>query len=155
VYKTILTPLDGSKRAERILGHVEKLAHCFRAKVIFLQVVNYPNMLGYDETEILLYRQNLEQQVKQAQDYLTALKGEFREKGIETKISVVSGSIVREIIDCAEREGVDLIAMTSHGRGGLSRAFYGSVAAGVLNRIDRPLLIVRSRDDDKAKTLNY
>jgi len=155
VYKTILTPLDGSKRAERILGHVEKLALCFRAKVIFLQVVNYPNMLGYDETEILLYRQNLEQQVKQAQDYLTALKGEFREKGIETKIFVVSGSIVREIIDCAEREGVDLIAMTSHGRGGLPRAFYGSVAAGVLNRIDRPLLIVRSRDDDKAKTLNY
>ena len=155
VYKSILTPLDGSKRAERILIHVEKLAHCFEAKVIFLQVVNYPDRLGHDETEILLYRQNMEKKLKQTKNYLTGLKGEFREKGIAAETRVVSGSIVREIIDCAEREGVDLMAMTSHGRGGLTRAFYGSVAAGVLNRIDRPLLIVRSRGDNKAKILDY
>jgi nucleotide-binding universal stress UspA family protein len=38
--------------------------------------------------------------------------------------------------------------MASHGRTGLARAFYGSVAAGVLNRVDRPLLMVRSRESD-------
>jgi nucleotide-binding universal stress UspA family protein len=52
---------------------------------------------------------------------------------------------VEKIIEAANAEDVDLIAMTSHGRGGLSRIFYGSVAAGILNRIDRPLFIVRSR----------
>jgi nucleotide-binding universal stress UspA family protein len=36
--------------------------------------------------------------------------------------------------------------MASHGRGGLYRVFYGSVAAGVLHRIDRPLLLVRTRN---------
>ncbi|MBU4426139.1 MAG: universal stress protein, partial [Proteobacteria bacterium] len=40
---------------------------------------------------------------------------------------------------------VDLIAIASHGRSGLSRVFYGSVAAGILNRADRPLLLIRSR----------
>jgi nucleotide-binding universal stress UspA family protein len=45
----------------------------------------------------------------------------------------------------AARQGADLIAMTSHGRGGLPRVFYGSVAASVLQRVDRPLLLVRSR----------
>jgi nucleotide-binding universal stress UspA family protein len=40
---------------------------------------------------------------------------------------------------------VDLVAMSSHGSSGMERAFYGSVAVGVLNKIDRPLLIVRSR----------
>ena len=47
-------------------------------------------------------------------------------------------------VDAAERERVDLIAMASHGRTGLSRAVYGSVAAGVLHQVDRPMLLVRA-----------
>jgi nucleotide-binding universal stress UspA family protein len=147
MYKTILVPLDGSKRAERILKHVEALAHCFSAKVIFLQVVTAPNLVGYDESGILLYHHNLEQLAKQAESYLNSLKGEFREKDIEAKTCIVGGPIVEQIIDCALRENADLIAMSSHGRTGLARAFYGSVTAGVLHLIDRPLLIIRSRKE--------
>ena len=57
------------------------------------------------------------------------------------------GLVVKTIIDAAKRENADLVAMASHGRSGLSRAFYGSVAAGVLQGIDRPLLIIRSRHE--------
>lgn len=148
MYNTILVPLDGSKRAEKILRHVEHLAHCFSAKVILLQVVKPPNNISYEETAIQLFRQDIKQLTKQAESYLSALKGEFREKGIRAKTCVVNGPVVKEIIDCAEREDADLIAMTSHGRTGLARAFYGSVAAGVLHLIDRPLLIVRSQGDE-------
>jgi nucleotide-binding universal stress UspA family protein len=147
MYKTILVPLDGSKRAERILKHVEALAHSFNARVIFLQVVTAPNLVGYDESAILLYHRNLEELTKQAESYLSSLKGEFREKGIEAKTCVVGGPVVEQIINCALRENVDLVAMCSHGRTGLARAFYGSVTAGVLNLIDRPLLVIRSRRD--------
>jgi nucleotide-binding universal stress UspA family protein len=56
--------------------------------------------------------------------------------------------VVEGIIAVAASEEVDLIAMASHGRGGLARVFYGSVAAGVLQRIDRPLLLIRSRKDN-------
>ena len=56
------------------------------------------------------------------------------------------GPIVRTILDVAERENVKMIAMASHGRTGLARVFYGSVAAGVLHQADRPLLIVRADD---------
>jgi len=155
IYKTILVPLDGSKRAERILKHVEALAHCFNAQVIFLQVVTAPNLVGYNECAILLYHHNLEQLAKQAGSYLNSLKGEFREKGIEAKTCVVGGPIVEQIIACALKGDADLVAMTSHGRTGLARAFYGSVTAGVLNLIDRPLLIIRARGDNKAEKLNY
>jgi nucleotide-binding universal stress UspA family protein len=51
-----------------------------------------------------------------------------------------------EIVNAAEKEGVDLIAIASHGRSGLSRAFYGSVTAALLQRIDRPLLLIRSQN---------
>ena len=55
----------------------------------------------------------------------------------------------KEILRVAEGEKVDLIAICSHGRGGLSRLFYGSVASGVLNRADRPLLVIRARQHSR------
>jgi len=147
VYKTILMPLDGSKRAERILKHVEELAQCFETKIILLQVVRHPNYLGTEMTDMVLYQKELEHRLAQAKSYLNALKGEFREKGINAAIRVVSGPVVGSILECVEDEDVDLIAIASHGRSGLKRIFYGSVAAGIMNNIGRPLLIIRSRGD--------
>jgi nucleotide-binding universal stress UspA family protein len=57
---------------------------------------------------------------------------------------VTCGPVVGTILDVAKREGVDLIAIASHGRSGLPRVFYGSVAAGVLHGVNRPLLVIRS-----------
>lgn len=149
MYNTILVPLDGSRRAEAILPHVEELAQCYDAKVIFLHVVEPPPIIaGPGAAIIALHQQELERREKQAESYLAALQGEFREKGIEVQTRIVYGSVVGAIINAAEREGADLIAMASHGRSGLPQVFYGSVAAGVLHRVDRPLLLIRSRGDE-------
>lgn len=146
MYKSILTPLDGSKRAESILKHVEEVARRFDAKVVFLQVIEPTTFVAGSETAFYVqYKEEVEEKNKQAEDYLAGIKGEFREKGIESKLRVVNGPIVDAIIAAAESENVDLIAIASHGRSGLSRVFYGSVAAGILNRADRPLLLIRSR----------
>jgi len=85
-----------------------------------------------------------EQRVKEVDAYLARLQESFGRLGIEAERRVEYGPVVLAILDVAAAEGVDLIAMASHGRTGLSRVFYGSVAAGVLNRIDRPLLLIRS-----------
>ena len=133
--------------AEKILPHVEALAMENGSKVIFLQAVRSPDVIDYDDMEMVLYQEEKREQLRNAKSYLLALKGEFREKTINAETCIISGLVVKEIIDCAERENVDLIAMTSHGRTGLARAFYGSVAVGVLHLVDRALLIVRSRGD--------
>jgi len=146
MYKTILVPLDGSKRAEAILPHVEELALRFGAKVIFLRIEEDVMMLGYDEVvDLSAYQQNRDRRKNDAGSYLAGLEGVLKEKNISAKRIVSFGSVVQSILDTAEREGADLIAMASHGRSSLSRVFYGSVAAGVLHRVDRPLLIIRSR----------
>lgn len=139
MYKTILVPLDGSKRAEAILPHVEEMAHRFSAKIVFMQVVE-------NHTISELSIPDLTQLTEEASIYLKGRSGEFREKGIETKNLIELGPVVNTIINMAAREDVDLIAMASHGRGGLSRVFYGSVAAGVLQQVDRPLLLIRSQE---------
>ncbi len=145
MYNTILVPLDMSERAEAICPHVEELARCTRARVILLVVVEpLQPPYGVYPTEADLVQQVYDQQVSAAQEYLAARQGAFRDKGIETEVRVVSGSVVGNILRVAEEVRADLIAMASHGRGGLARAVYGSVAAGVLQRADRPLLLVRS-----------
>jgi nucleotide-binding universal stress UspA family protein len=145
MYKTILVPLDGSKRAEAILPHVEELAQRYDARVVFMRVLEpIPYVMGPEATPMTLREQELAQRRNDAQSYVEARKGEFREMGIEAKAEVLQGPVVQAITDAAEREDADLIAIASHGRSGLSQCFYGSVAAGVLHRVDRPLLVVRS-----------
>jgi len=147
MYRTILVPLDGSKRAEKILTHVENLARSFKARVIFLQVVRFTYFAGTEMTDVVLHQQELEQRTNDAKSYLEALKAEFGKKGIEAKICIGNGPVVKSIIECAESQDADLIAIASHGRSGLSRVFYGSAAAGILNHLERPLLVIRSRDN--------
>jgi nucleotide-binding universal stress UspA family protein len=148
MYKTILVPLDGSPRAERILVHVEDMALRYDASVVLLQVVSpiIPVMdpdaflleLGLDEIKV---------RINDATAYLANLQEDLAKKGIQVRTIVDHGSVVETIINMAGKEGADLIAMASHGRSGLSRVFYGSVAAGVLQHVDRPLLLIRARND--------
>lgn len=145
MYKTVLVPLDGSKRAEAILPHVEALAGRYEARVVLLQVIDPVSRIPYTpETAFDFPDDAFTQWTRESQTYLSGIRGEFREKGIEADVRVESGPVVETIIDVAEDESADLIAMASHGRTGLSRVFYGSVAAGILNRVDRPLLLIRS-----------
>ncbi len=147
MYQKILVPFDGSVRAEAVLPHVEELALSFRAEMIILQVVEpvfiYTDVQGYVQDQTLegYRRQAL---IQQSETYLKTLEGKFEEKNISVKTFVEEGPVVGTIIGVAEREDADLIAMASHGRTGLAHVFYGSVAAGVLHRVDRPLLLIRA-----------
>ena len=148
MYAKILVPLDGSKRAERILPHVEKLAHDNNAIVYFLTVVSAPRVFGFDDLQYAHFEKEFETYREESEKYVKGLSGEFKAKGIEARHRAVAGPVVKEILDAAERENVDLVAICSHGRGGISRLFYGSIASGILNRVDRPLLVIRARRDD-------
>ena len=147
MYKTILVPLDGSKRAESILAHAEALAAAFAAKVVLLQVVE-PSVSIVTPYDMVPYYdpKEAERMMDEAKGYLGAKEGELRSRGIDVKSCVESGPVVAGILEVAERESADLIAMASHGRTGLGRVFYGSVAAGVLHKADRPLLLVRAEE---------
>jgi nucleotide-binding universal stress UspA family protein len=154
MYQTLLVPLDGSPRAESILPHVEDLAMQFKSKVIFLQVVEPPlqfvNPSLYETTiqTDIIHEHLIDFKGKKEEitAYLSGIQEGFQKKGIDTGIIVEQGPAVETIISVAQRENAELIAIASHGRSGLSRVFYGSVAAGIMHKIDRPILIIRTRN---------
>ncbi len=147
MYKKILVPLDRSKRAEKILPHVENLAYHYKAEIILLMTIPHFQAAAVDGSFIEFSEKDFNAQLKKAKFYLKDVVENFRQKDINSHMVVTKGPAVENIIQTAEKEDVGLIAMTSHGRGGLTRVFYGSVVSGVLNRADRPLLIVRARQE--------
>jgi nucleotide-binding universal stress UspA family protein len=153
MYETILVPLDGSKRAEAILPHVEEMAAHYGSAVVFLRVFEIPHItpimaVDDEEYEALphLSREQLQVLVADAQNYLGGVCKQMTDHGISGRFRVEYGPVAATILNTAVHEDADLIAMASHGSSGLEGVYYGSVAAGVLQRVDRPLLIVRAYD---------
>jgi nucleotide-binding universal stress UspA family protein len=148
MYKKILVPLDGSKRAEKILPHVKDLALHYESKVILLMAIQYFLAAAVEGSYTEFSEKDFSAQLEKAESYLKSVMKTLSQKDIKTQTVVAMGPAAEKIIQTAEEKNVDLIAMTSHGRGGLTRVFYGSVASGLLNRADRPLLVIRSRKEE-------
>lgn len=148
MYRKILVPLDGSEFAEKVLPHVETIASCMGATLILLRVSVYAyegttpaaDMAGF--VPILLPEVQADVR-REAQEYLDKVGAELRLRGNQVVTVVKDGDAGEVIIEFAHSEGVDLIAMCTHGRTGLVRALFGSVAEQVLRGAGKPLLLVR------------
>lgn len=90
-------------------------------------------------------RRRQEAEREQATRYLEEKRRELDTHGVRTSVQVVEGAPASGILDVAEESGASLIAMTTHGRGGMTRMFYGSVAEDVLRNCTIPVLVKRSR----------
>lgn len=152
MYQTILVPLDGSRRAEAILRHVEHIARQNKSKVVFLKVEEEPLMLGHDEViDLDGYHAKVEKQKERSLAYLAALERRCSQQDLHTDTRLACGSVVKSILEAAAETGANLIAMATHGWSGLARVSYGSVAAGVLQAAEIPILLIRSGDDPETE----
>ncbi len=146
MYRKILIPLDGSKLAEVALPHAESLATRYDADLVLLTVLNPPLITDQYAQAAELYQQQLETLRKDAEIYLKGIQGVFKEKNIRSEFLVKVGPVVEGIVHTADTIEADLVVIASHGRTGLMRVFFGSVAAGVLNRVEQPLMVIRCSD---------
>ena len=153
MYQTILVPMDGSKRAEAILSHVESIAKSNGAKVFFLKIEEEPIMLERDEThDTARYHELFVKRNERSQAYLDKLHARFLKNNITAVTRLAFGSVVKAILNTAAETDADLIAMATHGFSGLARVSYGSVAAGVLQAAEVPILLIRSCGGKKDET---
>ncbi len=139
MFARIVVPLDGSPLAEAILTEVGELAALHRADVVLLRVALVHALPGVDQTDAQV------QAVEEAERYLADVEQRLARHGIRVSSAVRYGRAAEEILDHAQSAGADLIAMSTHGRGGLGRLVLGSVAETVLRASAVPVLLLRAR----------
>ena len=150
--KTILVPLDGSALAEQVLPHVRLLAPLMSASVQLLHVVSeadrfhllFDDVKQYGDAGRPLGREREWEILREnGEEYLSEQAAKLRADGLEVGAEVLQGIAPEAIVDAAERSSACLIAMASHGYGGLRRWALGSVTDKVLHATRRPVLVVR------------
>lgn len=138
--RRVLVPLDASPVGERILGPVLQLAPVLDWRVRLLHVV--PTRILFGARSYPLLAGDIVERHRRGTEYLRGVAAQFRDRGVPVEIEVIEGDDpTRAIVEAAHEGETDLVAMASHGRGGLTRAILGSVTDGVLSRSSLPLLV--------------
>ena len=151
MYERILVPLDGSQVGEAALPYAEelvsKLSPEVKVEVTLLQVLSpmAPSVVaGADVPTVAYTEEQMEGITRKAMDYLNKAGEALRNKGVTVQAKVGTGNAAEEIKKAADEINADLIAMSTHGRSGLSRWVLGSVADRVLRGENKPILLVRA-----------
>jgi nucleotide-binding universal stress UspA family protein len=140
MYQKILVPLDGSELSECALGHVRTIATACQVPEVILLTVIEPLRQSFSLSEELLRDIKARDQAS-AGDYVAKVANDLKKDKIAAKTVVVSGDPTDTILDYIKRNQVDLVIMSSHGRSGVTRWAFGSVADRVLRHSIAPVLI--------------
>jgi len=143
MFQTVLLPLDGSALAARALPFARRLASTARGRLIVVRA-----HLPQDDLTLRLAhprlsrarREAIERDMAEAE--LEAACGPLREAGLDVEPHLVEGVAADVILETAQTVGADLVVLSTHGRGGLGRWLYGSVADEVLRHLPVPVLLV-------------
>jgi nucleotide-binding universal stress UspA family protein len=140
MYDRILVPTDGSPGSRGVVEHAADLAETHGATLHALYVVNTASYASFSmESTWEGIGDMLREEGTEALETVESIVGD--RAPVET--TVMEGSPSRKIVRHAEGEGCDLIAMGTHGRGGIDRLLLGSVAERVVRSAEVPVLTVR------------
>jgi nucleotide-binding universal stress UspA family protein len=144
--KRILVPLDGSELGEVAIPQAEALAQVLGAEVFLFQAYLTPLLPSAYEGRMSpdRFKETEEQMKASAMAYLDNIGKSLQEKGLRTLSVIKEGSAPDQILEFAKANGIDLIAMSTHGRSGIGLWVFGSVTDKVLHAGDTAVLTVRA-----------
>lgn len=143
MYRTILVTLDGSPFAERALPYARMIAEASEAQLVLFRAIS-PTEGDAEAGSV-----DRAQQVRDAQAYLTDVATRLGLANVDCK--VVVGVPNEAIVDEISTGGLDLVVMSTHGRSGLGRWIYGSVADQVMRRSTIPVILVPAECQPAAR----
>lgn len=145
MYDPIVLALDGSHLAETAIPHGVELARRFGTRLILLRVVTPivgPDDFAYGPNPYT-YQHLLEAETKAAQTYVDVKARELRNQDVRAESVVRQGEPASTVLDYAAEAGAKLLVLATHGRTGMARWVFGSVADRVLRNAPCPVLLVR------------
>ena len=146
MYKKILVPLDGSPLAEAVLPHAQALADSEGAEIILLRVAVNP-AAEFSFSDPALASDLIDTMEAETLSYLQSIRSKLQKAGIRTNFLIREGSVAETILEVSSEVNADLIAMSTHGRSGISRWLMGSIADRVVNHSPVPVLLIRPHKD--------
>ena len=146
VFHHLLVTLDGSAESREILPHARAMASLFGSRITLLRII--PPHFSLGSTYIphpAREAMGLDAEESAARDALDAEAALLRAEGFQVAAEIVGGAHPAEgILQFVERSDVDLVAMATHGRGGVARLILGSVADKVIRGGTVPVLLHRA-----------
>jgi nucleotide-binding universal stress UspA family protein len=149
----ILVPLDGSRVAESVLPHLEalesQLTHnkpefaLMRVCEVFAPPFTYPPSMSMSWEEYLKYETSRCKEI--CRSYLADIQTRMKKRKLKTATVVSEGNPADVLIGYVKKNPIDLVVMSTHGRTGISKWAFGSIAEKVLKGADCPILLIRAK----------
>jgi nucleotide-binding universal stress UspA family protein len=141
MYKKILVPLDGSPLAEAVLPHAEALAKSEHAEIVILRVPATPTseFLSRDPMVANRIRKDME---TESEEYVYNTVAVLEKEHIKATGITKDGPVADTILNVADETHADIIAMSTHGRTGVSRWLMGSVADKIVHHAHIPVMLI-------------
>jgi nucleotide-binding universal stress UspA family protein len=144
-HRRVLVALDGSPMAEAVLRFLLEIAGPLDMTVVLIRVLEpIPPMVIEGVRHLVL--EDVASRRRDAEEYLAPIAAALRAQGVDVSWQVRRGRAAEEILAAAAESNVDLIAMATHGRTGLGRLLFGSVAEAVLRQAPVPVFMIRQPD---------
>ena len=140
MYRRILVAIEHSKADAAILEHIEKLAKLTGASLLLVHVADGWAARHFDELNL---RES--EEMKEDRAYLSARCEELRASGLSVDSELAMGDPSTELIRIANREKVDLIAMSTHGHRFLSDVIHGTTVDRLRHKVFVPVLLLRGQ----------
>jgi nucleotide-binding universal stress UspA family protein len=138
MYDKILVTLEATPTDRAIIDHVKALAAVMRSRVVLLHVADGWAARTYGPDAV-------SPEVSDDQAYLETVREEFQSAGIPAEVELAYGDPGKEILKWIDRNGCDLVAMSTHGHGFLGDLFFGTTARQVRHHVTVPVLLLRAK----------
>jgi nucleotide-binding universal stress UspA family protein len=140
MYRRILVAVENSPADRTILSHVSELARLTGAALLLVHVAD-----GWAARNFNQLKLRESEEMKADRDYLDRLQGELKRSGLEVETRLAMGDPADELVRVSEEQGVDLIAMSTHGHRFVKDVLLGATADKVRHLVKIPVLLLRAQ----------
>ncbi len=154
-YRQIVVPLDCSTWAKAAIPQAAQIARKHHSELILLHVYQSPVIEYADQIALAGMGRIAEQSRAYIEGYLVSLRNQLRQEGVNARYVILEGrSPADAICDFVDAENIDLVVMSTHGRTGLSRMLFGSVAQKVMQNVRARVILIRPDELENVQMID-
>jgi nucleotide-binding universal stress UspA family protein len=148
MYKKILVPLDGSPIAECVIPHIEAIAKACGSDVELISVIEPIEIptrgrIALTDEDMNRITSDIKKEIHK---YLDSISDRLNRSGIKTNPVILTGKPADSLVEYANNNHIDMLIMTTHGRSGISKWLWGSVAEKVIHAVNVPVLLIKANE---------